>query len=115
MPQVGAAYKQYKNQGLEIFIVLGENQYRQKPNLSYCQSYANQMGIPYDRMFMDNGAQYGPWQTLFTNIYPYLPPSGALNLPWEAVLDGDTMEYEYSTTGGPYANVIDALNAALAD
>lgn len=115
MPQVGAAYNQYKSAGLEIFIVLGENQYRQKPNLAYCKSYAKQYGLPEDRVFLDYGNMYGAWETLFTNIYPYLPPSGELSLPWEAVLDGDNMEYTYSSSGGGFDNVVDALNESLAD
>lgn len=115
MPQVGAAYNQYKNIGLDIMIVLGENQYRQKPTLSYCKSYASSHGVPPDKVYLDFGNTFGPWEALFTNIYPYLGPDGQLNLPWEAVLDGDNMEYLYSTLGGGYNNINDALNAALAD
>ena len=50
-----------------------------------------------------------------TNIYPYIPSSGMFSLPWDAVLDGDSMVYMYSSSGGGFPSVVDALNAALSD
>lgn len=92
---------------------LGENQYRGQPTLSYCKQYSAQYGLPPDRVFLDYGAQYGAWETLFTYVYPYLPPSGELTLPWEAVLDGKNLEYFYALGAGPHKDVNAALNELL--
>ena len=112
---MAGAYNQYSNIGLDIMVIIGETNYEYgKPTLTYCKNYANQHGLPLDRTFIDYGAV--PWDTLFANINPYLPPSGQFSLPWECVLDGDDMEYIYSTLApGPITNINDALNAALND
>ena len=115
MPQVGAAYNDNKQAGLDIMIILGENQYSSKPTLQYCKQYADQHGVSRDKVYLDYGNQYGAWETTMTNIYPYIPDSGMFSLPWDAVLDGDSMVYMYSSSGGGYPSVIDALNAALSD
>jgi hypothetical protein len=97
-------------------IVLGETNYENgKPTLQYCKSYAQQHGVPLDKIYIDYGNQYGAWETIFSNINPYIPDSGQFSLPWDCVLDGDNMEYIYSTIPGPHPNINEALNQALND
>ncbi len=96
-------------------IVIGENAQGGEPTLAYCTQYANQHGVPPEKTFIDYGTQYGGWETTFANLYPYLADDGSFALPWDAVLDGDNMEYIFSSGNPTYPSVTDALNAALSD
>ncbi len=116
VPQVAAAYDEHKQNGLDIMIILGEAGYQgAKPNMDYCKAYAASHNTPLDKIFLDWGDQYAAWETTMTNINPYLGPNGEFGLPWDAVLDGDNMEYIQASTAGPYGSITDALNAALSD
>lgn len=119
MPQVAAEYQKWQDVGLDIMIILGEANYEgAKPTLQYCKNYAAQHQAPLDKVFLDFGNEYGAWETTMSKINPYLGPGGQFSLPWEAVLDGDNMEYIQASTYGPYSGasaIIDALNAALSD
>lgn len=110
MPQVGAAYQQNKGAGLDVLFVLGENQARGKPTLAYCKTYANQYKLPPDKVVLDNGNTYGGWEVLFGAMNPYLSDTGELSLPWDGILDGDNMEYKYSSGN---KNGFKDVNAAL--
>jgi hypothetical protein len=96
-------------------IVIGENDQGGEPTLPYCLAYAEKYGIPPEKTFIDYGAQYGGWETTFANLYPYLSSDGSFALPWDAVLDGDNMEYIFSSGNPTYPSVTDALNAVLSD
>jgi hypothetical protein len=109
VPQVGAAYQQNKGAGLDVLFVLGENQSRGKPTLAYCKSYANQYGLPPEKVVVDNGT-LGGWEVLFGAMNPYLSNTGELSLPWDGILDGDNMEYKYSSGNH---NGFKDVNAAL--
>ena len=116
VPQVAAAYDEHKQNGLDIMIILGEAGYQgAKPNMDYCKAYAASHNTPLDKIFLDWGDQYAAWETTMTNINPYLGPNGEFGLPWDAVLDGDNMEFIQASTAGPYGSITDALNAALSD
>ncbi|MFH1532200.1 MAG: hypothetical protein ABIK09_15855 [Pseudomonadota bacterium] len=95
-------------------IVIGENAQGGAPTLPYCLQYAAQYGIPPEKTFIDTGA-LGGWETTFANIYPYLSADGSFALPWDAILDGDNMEYIFSSGNPTFPSVTDALNAVLAD
>ena len=115
MPQVGAAYKNNADVGLDIMIVIGENVQGMEPTLAYCLKYAEDYGVPPEKTFIDYGTQWGGWETLFTYLNPYLSPDGSFALPWDAILDGDNMEYIYTSGSPTFPSVIDALNATLSD
>jgi len=97
-------------------IVIGETGSGGKPTLAYCLQYATQHNIPPEKTFIDHGTQWGGWEILFTYLEPYLADDGSFALPWDGVLDGDNMEYVFSS-GNPttYASVNAALDALLAD
>ena len=115
MPQVGAAYNDNPGIGLDIAIVIGENAQGGKPTLDYCMQYANQYGVPPEKTYIDYGTQWGGWETLFTYMDPYLNADGSFALPWDAILDGDNMEYMFTSGSPTYPNVVDALNAVLSN
>jgi hypothetical protein len=81
-------------------IIVGENQMGGRPTLSYCMEYANQYGIPPEKTYIDHGQQFS-FETTFTYVNPYNLPDGTFYLPWEAVLNGATMEYVYSSGDAP--------------
>ena len=110
------AYQDYKSVGLDIMVVIGENTAGLQPSLSFCKSYAKSMNLPADKVFIDWGNTYGGWEVMFSKVNPYLGAGGELSLPWDAVLDGDNMEYmSCSMNLGGFGSLVDALNAALAD
>ncbi len=94
-------------------IVIGENAQAGKPTLDYCLGYAEQYKVPPEKTFIDYGE--GGWETLFTNMYPYLGSDGSFSLPWNAALDGDNMEYIFSSGNPTYPSVTDAVNALIND
>jgi hypothetical protein len=96
-------------------VVIGENAQGGEPTLQYCTTYAESHGVPPEKTFIDYGAQYGGWETTFTYLYPYLADDGSFALPWDAVLDGDNMEYMFSSGNPTYPSVNDAIGTALAD
>lgn len=97
-------------------IVLGETQQQNgQPSLEYCKSYAQELGVPIDKIYIDFGPTYGPFETLFSNLDVY-SSGGSFSLPWDAVLDGDNMEYMFcSMVGGAYPSVPVAIEDLLAD
>lgn len=114
MPQVAAAYKQ-NHDGWELMVVLGENQNYKEPTLSYCKGYAQQFGVPLDKIYIDWGGKYqAPYDVLFSSVSPYVQDDGTFALPWDAVLDGDNMEYMHCSMVGPYADAPTAVEDLLA-
>lgn len=114
MPQVAAEYKK-NHDNWDLVVVLGENQNYKEPTLNYCKSYAAQYGVPLDKIYVDWGDEYGSFQTLFGSVNPYVQPDGTFALPWDAVLDGDNLEYMHCSMVGPYADAPSAVNDLLAD
>jgi hypothetical protein len=104
------------NPGLDIWIVLGEDQNSQKPTQSYCMAYAAQNKVDPAMVFIDwtdaetqvplvDPTGYAiPVQAL-GNVYsvmnPYLVATadGAVEMawPWSGVLRGSNMEYVWSS------------------
>jgi len=115
VPQVAAEYKK-SHDNWDLVVVLGENQSYGEPTLAYCKSYAAQYGVPLDKIYIDWGNEYGSFETLFGSVHPYPKPDGTFALPWDAVLDGDNMEYEFcSMVEGPYPDALAAVKGLLAD
>lgn len=113
LPNVMSAYKTYQGAGLELMVVLGEDQYGNPPTVTYAKSYANKYGIPHANMFIDSGPVYGGWEVLFTYVNAYIGSDGMLSLPWDAILRGANMEYvwNYGEVGGdPGAVLTELLN-----
>jgi hypothetical protein len=92
--------------------VIGEDAAGNPPSKAYCLNYAQTKGVPAERVFMDNdGAAWG--STLyFINNYA----QGSFGIPWNAVLDGKSMEYVHSDTAGDgtRAAVLEGLYEAFA-
>ena len=95
-------------------LVIGEDNQGLKPTLKYCMNYALTYNIPPEKTFVDWGPVQG-WETLLTHINPYGTGSGNdFALPWVAVLEGESMEYVFSSTGDlTFMSILTALNDAL--
>ena len=104
------------NPGLDVWIVLGEDQNSQKPTQSYCMAYAAQNKIDPAMVFIDwtdaktqvslvepAGAsiQVQALGSVYSVMNPYLiaTPDGAVQMawPWSGVLRGSNMEYVWSS------------------
>jgi hypothetical protein len=95
-------------------VVIGEDYAYKPPTLAFCQSYAKQMGLPPEKTFIDSGPQLGGWEKLFTYIYPYPGAGGSLAFPWIGVLEGESMEYVFTSSDTPdHLKVLEALVKAL--
>jgi len=96
--------------GLELMVVLGEDANGRAPTVDYCNAYAEANGVPPDRLFIDHGV-LSSWQTLFSNVSPYAL-AGIVTLPWNAVLDGQNMEYLW-TDAADDRTVYEVLDTTL--
>lgn len=93
--------------------MLGENNSGGQATLDFCKGYATSYKLPMDRTVIDWGSKGGGWETLFTNVDPYVGPNGEFAVPWEAVLDGENMEYVYCSALDPKHNVMKAIFDAM--
>lgn len=97
VPQVAAQWQEQKQDGLDAIILLGETSSGAAPTLADCKQYAISHDAPPAIVFIDNkGGQ--AWGNTFDAIDNY--SSGGLSVPWNAILDGDSMEYVWSSTAG---------------
>ena len=88
---------------VEHMIVLSEDQNYQPPTLEYCKGWAQQQGVNPARVVIDPN-----FETLFQYVENYSGDS--IGLPWEAVLDGRGMIYEWhNLEPGSALGVIDEL------
>ena len=110
LPRVHAFAKPYGDD-IRLMFVLGEDSLKREPSLSYCQQYARSKSMdPFD-FYLDYGPNYGGFETLFTNVYPY--SSAGIGLPWNALLRGSNLEYVYNDNGG--GDILQVLQSLLAE
>ena len=102
MVHVGNEYEKLKAQGLAVMIVLSEDSNYNPPTPEFCQAYADSTGVDPKHMLMDQG-----FMTLFQKMEP---GSQSFSLPWEGVLNGEGMTYEWnSVSGGNGQSVVMSL------
>lgn len=112
VPQVLQAYDQQHANGLQVAIVLGEDDQHNQPSLSYCQHYADQYNHGRTLFFMDHDGQY-PHATLFQNLYPYPDQSQSIGFPWSGVVDPRNHQYAYADgAGGDLQTTLNQLLSA---
>jgi len=97
VPQAAARAKLPENEGLDLIVVIGEDRLGGKPSLAYCKDYALAKGLDPENTFVDNDGS-GSWPVLFGAINTY--SGGSIGLPWNAVLDGTSMLYVWSSNAG---------------
>ena len=90
-------YKELENDGLQLYVMLGEDGSTNKPSQKYCEDYADRKGMDRSVVFIDNSEGIS-WNALFGAINNYA--NGGIGLPWSVILDGDSMEYMWSNTAG---------------
>jgi len=97
-------------------VVVGENYSFEEPSLEFCKGYAKSMKVPVERFYLDWSESGGAWETLFANIDPYVTGS-SFAVPWDIVLDGQNLEYLYTSSTDPYPGmgVKQALYDAMYD
>ena len=113
VPQVAQAWKDYNSAGLDVMIILGEDQYKQKPTLDYCKAYATSHAADHSIVYIDYGGQYGPWDTLFGYVNPYV--GDTIGLPWDAVLRATNMEYVWAATNPGSLDLNGIINQLLSE
>lgn len=97
VPQAGARTEELADQGLDLMVVIGENNAGGQPSLEYCKDYAGAKGVDPASTFVDNDGSRS-WPVLFSAIETY--SGGSIGLPWNVVLDGRSMEYIWSSNAG---------------
>jgi hypothetical protein len=97
VPVAGERTKARESEGLDLMVVIGENNASAAPSLQYCKDYAGAKGLDPAATFIDNDGQRS-WPVLFDAINTY--SGGSIGLPWNAVLDGRSMEYVWSSNAG---------------
>ena len=111
LPQIAEIEDQARQLGrsLRAWIVLGADSNDNPPSQAFCQGYATRYDLDPTKVFYD-----AQWETLFGHVFPYLQ-NDTLLLPWEALLDGDNMEYVYHSPPGGGRLDMNTLNAVLDD
>ena len=104
VPEMSNAYQQYSSIGLQIYVVLGQNNNGDAPSQAECQQYASSHSVDPALLLIDPN-----WQTMNSNINSY----GASGIPWNVVLNGANMEYVYSDTATNGMDLNGALNQLL--
>ena len=89
-------YNEHKDEGLELWVVLGETMDGGPPDLAYCLEYAKTHGMNPENLYIDNEAGQA-WSTLFQYIDP---GTSEIGLPWEAIVEGTEMTYIWNTVSG---------------
>jgi hypothetical protein len=99
---VANQYQQWGLAGMEYFAFLGEDANSATPSLEYCVSYANQAGMDPAKVLIDPS---------WSNLHSFVNDYGDGGLPWDGVLDGQGMVYDWNSTEGGLA--LDAVIALI--
>lgn len=97
VPQAAARAKLPENEGLDLIVVVGEDRLGAKPSLAFCREYALAKGLDPANTFIDHDG-VGSWPVLFDVLNTY--SGSSIGLPWNAVLDGNSMTYVWSSNAG---------------
>jgi len=97
VPVAAQRHAQLADQGLDLMVVIGEDGFSGPPSLEYCMTYALAKGLDPANVFIDHDGRRS-WPELFGAIETY--SGGSIGLPWNAVLDGVSMEYIWSSNAG---------------
>ena len=99
-PQANATWLQYKDQGLQLIFILGQDPPGNAPTPAYCQQWAESHNVTAPIMLDPD------WAGLDSKV----TPSG-YDLPWDYLLDGDDMTYVWESVTPDGA----ALQAKIAE
>lgn len=110
LPQAVANFEQRRHEGVELFVVVSEDQGYNPPTLEYCMEYAERKNLDPARVLIDNGLT-----TTWGNVSPTGGGGGSVGLPWQAVLDPYNMEYVWNsqTDGGDVNAVLNEMTSGL--
>jgi hypothetical protein len=110
VPEAASRAKSLADAGLDLIVVLGEDRGGAAPSLAYCREYALAKGLDPANTFIDHDGR-SAWSTVFGAINTYT--NGSIGLPWNAVLDGRSMRYVWSSNAGE-GDLFAAQDALLA-
>jgi hypothetical protein len=84
--------------GIKFVYVFGENTQRGEPTVRQCQQYARRYGGAAN-FYIDHDGE-NSFATTFQHMWPYVGPNGEFGLPWNGVLNAQTMEYVHADNSG---------------
>jgi len=110
LPEVAEVQAAQRELGLEVLVLLGEDDAGGEPTPAYCAQYAEDMGLDPAAVVIDWSGD-ASFATIEDHLNLY--GDGSLSLPWDGVLDGSTMRYVWSGArdGGSANAVINELVA----
>jgi hypothetical protein len=112
IPQVAMFDNSDEAEGLKVAYILGENRQYAKPSFNECKAYATRYGVPEDSMFIDHN-DTDSFRWTFAQLAPYVGAGGSFGLPFNAVVNAETMEYVYADRGPAPGSAIDAVRTLL--
>lgn len=99
VPIAAELQRRYASEGLDLMVLLNENEYNGVPTTRQCINYAKTHGIDPSRVYV---VSWPMVNSMFSACYsPYLP--------WNAVLSGENMQYVHSDSCTPHSNVHKAI------
>ena len=100
------------HEALKVAYILGENRQYSKPSLEECKTYGSRYGVPTDSMFIDhNGEDSFRWT--FARLWPYVGANGSFGLPFNAVINAESMEYVYADKGPVAGSPVDMVRQLM--
>ncbi len=97
VPVAAERYRELQGDGLDLMVIIGENTAGTQPSLEYCMDYALAKGVDPANVYVDHDGTRS-WPEVFQWVNTY--SGNSIGLPWNAVLDGRSMEYVWSSNAG---------------
>ncbi len=107
VPQASLLAQQRRHEGVELYVLVGEDASGANATQEYCMQYALSHNLdPAHTLYDEENGFYGMWSVIGTG------GGGTVGLPFEAVLDPYDMAYMWNNAqGGSVESVLDQLVA----
>jgi hypothetical protein len=103
-PEANQIWLQYKDKGLQLLFVLGEDPQGNKPSTAYCKQWTASHSVTAP-VLID-----ASWGTLYTKV-----ASKGTSLPWDFLFDGDDMKFVWEAVDYSTQALLQNIEKLLAD
>lgn len=108
MPEMAALQEEGRREGLDVFVVWGEDDSSVPADQNFCNQVASQYGLDTSRTFFDPG-----FSTTQNRLNPVAEGESSYGLPWHVVLDPFDMTYFWSSSDDRGVSEQEALQTLL--
>jgi len=94
LPVVLQTLEDRRDDGLEVVVVLGEDNRGEVPTVDYCGTFAGEFSAEPALFYLDPG-----FNTMEASLWVYSSTSGTYDLPYNMIVDAETGVYRYGDDG----------------